>query len=332
MAKLRSTWQPYKTDKSERLMQLTSALLFAERGLTKRELYYSITDYRADVAAKKSDDSLNRKFERDKSDLRSSGILVQVSNPLDAPEEQRYVISSDSFVWPTKTTLSPHQLQLLNLASQAWSMASFSSEVNQGLIKLRSLGLEPAEADLLGLAPKFKTHEPSFMPLNKAVDERYEVTFNYRRQDGEVKARRVRPWQLQNISGQWLLVCFDVDQNEVRNFLLKRIVSKVSAVEIGQELVTFDAPSADELQAAIDDLAAHTAKQVATIKVRKDSSAWFHFHLDENQDAEVSFEYMDLHLLAEELSVFALDIKVVSPRELDEAIRAGFEKVASDHA
>ncbi len=332
MAKLRSTWQPYKTDKSERLMQLTSALLFAERGLTKRELYYSITDYRADVAAKKSDDSLNRKFERDKSDLRSSGILVQVSNPLDAPEEQRYVISSDSFVWPTKTTLSPHQLQLLNLASQAWSMASFSSEVNQGLIKLRSLGLEPAEADLLGLAPKFKTHEPSFMPLNKAVDERYEVTFNYRRQDGEVKARRVRPWQLQNISGQWLLVCFDVDQNEVRNFLLKRIVSKVSAVEIGQELVTFDAPSADELQAAIDDLAAHTAKKVATIKVRKDSSAWFHFHLDENQDVEVSFEYMDLHLLAEELSVFALDIKVISPRELDEAIRAGFEKVASDHA
>ena len=114
--------------------------------------------------------------------------------------------------------------------------------------------------------------------------------------------------------------------------MLKRIVSKVSAVEIGQELVTFDAPSADELQAAIDDLAAHTAKQVATIKVRKDSSAWFHFHLDENQDAEVSFEYMDLHLLAEELSVFALDIKVISPRELDEAIRAGFEKVASDHA
>jgi predicted DNA-binding transcriptional regulator YafY len=41
---------------------------------------------------------------------------------------------------------------------------------------------------------------------------------------------------------------------------------------------------------------------------------------------------MDLHLLAEELSVFALDIKVISPRELDEAIRAGFEKVASDHA
>ncbi len=332
MAKIRTTWQPYKTDKSERLLQLTTALLFAERGLTKRELYYSITEYRADVADKKSEPSLNRKFERDKSDLRDSGILVQISNPQDAPEEQRYVITSDSFVWPAKTSLSPHQLQLLNLASQAWSMASLSSEVNQGLIKLRSLGLQPAEADLVGLAPKFKTHEPAFMPLNKAIDERYEVTFNYRRQDEQVKPRRVQPWQLQNISGQWLLVCFDVDKKEVRNFLLKRIVSKVTAVQLDHELINFEAPDATELQSAIEDLATHTAKQVATIKVNKDSSAWFHFHLDEKQDTELNFEYMDLNLLAEELSVFALDIKVLSPRELDEAIRAGFEKVASDHA
>lgn len=332
MASAKTTWQPYKTDKSERLLQLTSALLFVERGLTKRELYHVITEYRADEAAKKPEASLNRKFERDKSDLRDCGILVQISNPQDAPDEQRYVISSDSFVWPSKTNLSAHQLQLLILASQAWSMASISSEVNQGLIKLRSLGFEPPEADLLGLAPKFKTHEPAFVPLSKAADERYEVSFKYRRQDGEVKVRRVQPWQLQNVGGQWLLMCFDVDQNEVRNFLLKRIVSRVTTVEFEQQPVTFDEPAETDLQRAIDDLAAHTAGQVATIRIKKDSSAWFHFHLDEPNDAEISFEFMDLHLLAEELSIFALDIKVLAPRELEEAIRAGFEKVASDHA
>jgi predicted DNA-binding transcriptional regulator YafY len=41
---------------------------------------------------------------------------------------------------------------------------------------------------------------------------------------------------------------------------------------------------------------------------------------------------MDLHLLAEELRDFALDIKVIQPKELDEAIKSGFAKVASDHA
>ena len=41
---------------------------------------------------------------------------------------------------------------------------------------------------------------------------------------------------------------------------------------------------------------------------------------------------MDLHLLAEELRDFALDLKVVRPKQLEEAIRAGFEKVVNDHA
>jgi predicted DNA-binding transcriptional regulator YafY len=41
---------------------------------------------------------------------------------------------------------------------------------------------------------------------------------------------------------------------------------------------------------------------------------------------------MDLALLAEELRDFAMDIEVVKPKELEDLIRAGFEKVASDHA
>jgi predicted DNA-binding transcriptional regulator YafY len=46
----------------------------------------------------------------------------------------------------------------------------------------------------------------------------------------------------------------------------------------------------------------------------------------------ISFNYMDLALLAEELRDFAIDLEVVKPRELEDLIRAGFEKVASDHA
>jgi predicted DNA-binding transcriptional regulator YafY len=41
---------------------------------------------------------------------------------------------------------------------------------------------------------------------------------------------------------------------------------------------------------------------------------------------------MDLHLLAEELSEYALDLKVIAPAELGKVIRARFEAVANAHA
>ncbi len=327
-----SVWQPYKTDKSERLLQITSALLYSEHGLTRRELFYAITDYRDHIAANGPDESLNRKFERDKSSLRESGILLHIANPNDPSDEQRYVIASDTFVWPSETSLTSHQLQLLNLAAGAWSMASISAEVNQGLIKLRALGLEPSEADLSGLAPRFKTHEPSFIPLTKAIDEHLAVEFDYRKEDGSVSTRQVEPWQIQNVHGQWLLLCLDTQAGEPRNFLLKRIVSKVQYLRDGEEFLTFEAPASAQLEEAIADLRTFTASQIAELKIRKDSSAWFHFHLDGTGSDRVRFEFMDLHLLAEELSQFALEIEVISPTALRDAIRAGFEKVAADHA
>jgi predicted DNA-binding transcriptional regulator YafY len=69
--------------------------------------------------------------------------------------------------------------------------------------------------------------------------------------------------------------------------------------------------------------------------VKRDSQAWFHFHVDDattTDSGTVVFNYMDLNLLAEELRDYALDVKVVRPKELADLIRSGFEKVASDHA
>jgi proteasome accessory factor B len=145
--------------------------------------------------------------------------------------------------------------------------------------------------------------------------------------------RKVEPWSLRNIDGQWLLQSFDVAAKEVRNFLLRRIVSKVQLVKVEDEIVTFQKPSPAQLDAAKVDLEDFIQHQVAEIRVRKDTSAWFHFHLDGAEpEATISFQYMDLHLLAEELRDFALDIKVIRPKQLEDAIRAGFEKVLNDHA
>jgi proteasome accessory factor B len=315
-------------------------LLYSERGLTKRELFHSVDAYRIDLAKSSEDDfALNKKFERDKADLRDMGIQVSNPDPKSDPDEMRYAISADTFLWPENVQFDAQELQLLNLAAQVWAQASLSSEANRGLVRLRGLGIEPAASDMLGFAPRLRTHEPSFAPLSEAIEDLVEVSFDYRKPDGETNKRHVQPWLLRSIDGQWLVVCWDKDQKAVRNFLLKRIVSKVAVrtVQVNEkesELVRFEAPEPDLIQAAIQDLEAHTKSQVAKLKIRKDSQAWFHFNLGDEPrgDAEVSITYMDLHLLAEELSEYAHDISVLAPPELAKAIRVRFEAVANAHA
>jgi proteasome accessory factor B len=221
-------WKPARTDKSERLFQLTCVLLYSERGLTKRELFHAVDAYRSDLAASNEDDfALNKKFERDKAELRDMGIQVTNPDPRSDPDEMRYTIASETFTWPEEIKFDSKQLQLLNLAAQVWAQASLSSDANRGLVRLRGLGIEPAASDLFGFAPRLRTHEPSFLPLSQAIEEHIEVSFDYRKADGELSKRLVQPWLLRSIDGQWLLVCWDKQQKAVRNFLLKRIVSKV---------------------------------------------------------------------------------------------------------
>ena len=334
------SWKPAKTDKSERLFQLTCVLLYSERGLTKRELFHAVDSYRNDLAKSSEDDyALNKLFDRDKRDLRDMGIQVSNPDPKSDPDDMRYAIAADTFLWPEDVKFDAQELQLLNLAAQVWAQASISSEANRGLVRLRGLGIEPAASDMLGFAPRLRTHEPSFLPLSQAIEERIEVSFDYRKPEGETSKRTVQPWLLRSIDGQWLVMCWDKDQKAVRNFLLKRIVSKVifRSVQVNEkdsELVRFESPSPEKVQEAIADLEMHTASQSAKLRIKRDSQAWFHFNLldEQGKDAEIQISYMDLHLLAEELSEYMHDITVLSPPELSKALRSRFEAVANAHA
>ena len=318
-------------DAAERLLNITLALLTSRNGLTKAELFEAVRDYRNSIEQGTSADALEKKFDRDKNDLRANGIQLEtfiLQSDGDDNQQTRYIINSSEFSWPKDIQLSSKQLQLLNLAAQVWRQASLSSDATAGLDRLRALGVSSEPSELVGIAPRIKTHEPSFIPLTNAIAERTEVTFNYRKpgQDGIAK-RTVEPWQLKNVSGQWLLLCWDTEAQDVRNFMLKRIVGAVKTT--GH---TFELPEKAKIAQANADLDEHIEKQVATLLIKRDSMAWFHFEVNGSADeAEVSFHFMDKWLLAEELRDYAGDFKVVRPSELADAIREGFEKVAAEH-
>jgi proteasome accessory factor B len=323
--------QAEKGDAAERLLNITLALLSSRHGLTKAELFQSVRDYRNSIKSGVSSDALEKKFDRDKDTLRSNGIQLEtliLASDGDDNQQTRYIINPTEFSWPKGIELTAKQLQLLNLAAQVWRQASLSSDATAGLDRLRALGVADDSSSLIGFAPRINTHETSFMPLTNAITERVEVTFGYRKpgQDA-IQKRTVQPWKLRNVSGQWLLVCWDVDADDVRNFMLKRIVGKVQ--ETGRSFDKVDSTAIENAVASLDE---HISKQVATLSVRRDSMAWFHYEVRSNSEwSEVSFNYMDLWLLAEELRDYAGDFKVIGPTELFEAIKIGYEKVAADH-
>ena len=323
--------QVEKGDAAERLLNITLVLLASNNGLTKAELFQAVREYRHAIESGKSSASIEKMFDRDKDMLRSNGIQLETYIlPSDGEDNQqsRYIINPSEFSWPKGVKVTAKQLQLLNLASQVWRHASLSSDAASGLARLRALGVANEQASLGGFAPRIKTNETSFYPLTNAIAERAELSFDYRKpgQD-EVVRRTVQPWKLRNVSGQWLLVCWDVDAGDVRNFMLRRIVGRLKFTSN-----TFDKVADSSIDEAVKSLEEHIEGQVATLSIKRDSMAWFHYEIRSNNEwEEIRFHYMDLWLLAEELRNYAGDFKVLGPKELEDAIRIGYEKVAADH-
>jgi proteasome accessory factor B len=321
---------PAKIDLSERLFNLTCALLVSSHGLSKAEIFANVQGYKERYIHGGDNETLSRLFERDKVLLTKAGVAWRSFIPvedMDDNQEYRYLIANEDFVWPKGTALSSKQVALMNLASQVWAKASLSRDASNAIMRIRAMG-EPADATgLIGIAPRIRTHESSFLPLSTAIETSSRVSFDYQRPDqSNPEVRNVEPWLIQNISGQWLLLGFDLDRDQPRNYLLRRIKSEVDIQDF-----TFDPPSKSELNQAIAELEKHRVSSIAKIKVPSRSAAWFHFDLEPDQ-TEFELSYMDIHLLAEELLEFVDHIEIVSPPELSSVIRSKLEAVRDVHA
>ena len=145
--------------KSERLVNLTIALLATKRYLTKSEIFRTVEGYEG------APDSKDRMFERDKDDLRNLGIEIEVGSfdPL-FEDEPGYRINPQTYEIQLKN-LTPGEYSLLLLAAQKWSGSALTSESMGALIKLKSMGHESDIESLPGIEP----HLPSSVKENLPV-------------------------------------------------------------------------------------------------------------------------------------------------------------------
>jgi proteasome accessory factor B len=324
--------------KPERLFNLTCTLLYATEGLTKKQILQTVRGYDDEYKEGGDNSSLERKFERDKDSLRDIGIRIETVIPKHEDENNQvttYRIRRESFSWPKGLKLTSKQMSLLNLAAEAWAGGSLSTEASRGITKLRALGVVGQSSDIIGISPKIHTFEPSFKDIEFAIAEAQVIQFEYRiPKTGEVQTRTLQPWLIRQIEGQWLVLGFDEMREAPRNFMLRRIASKVRTVPNGKEVRSFEAPDQTQIDKAVADLNEHAQNQQASLIVKPGSEAWFRYELDlvENNKAGVlTLKYFDIYVLAEQLREYADQIEVVQPKELADLVKDGFRKVADLH-
>lgn len=323
-----------RIDGAARLFALVSALLYADgRKLTKEQLFRVVEPYAIRQREGNSETSLEQMFTRDKDILRTNGFDLEANRET---QGDVYSIAPGNVNFPEGTQLTPHQLRLIAIASDVWNRGKFGSDVSLAALRLRGLGLTAESETTLAISPRIATHEPVFLTLSEAVASGFTVEFSYRKPgQNAIERRRVRPWRLRNISSQWLLQCWDEGRGEPRNFLLKRIVSKVKFVTNENGPVKFQKPSSDQLEQAKIDLDALIADNVAELSIRNHSEAWYRFveaSTDSAPWVTQKMNFMDAHVLAEDLREYGADVKVLSPDSLIQAVRHGLEAVEATHA
>jgi proteasome accessory factor B len=210
--------------KNERLINLTIALLATKRYLTKSEIFRTIEGYEGSAEA------CERMFERDKDDLRSIGILIEVRGVDPGFEDEPgYRVRPETYALDLGE-LNGAEVALLSLAAEAWRGAALGESAQSALVKLRSLGIGSDFDGLPNLSPKLNVSSPNFVPLTRAIADQNTIAFSYRSAQLHNENRSVNPLGLGSRHGNWYLVAFDKDKEEMRTFRLDRIVGSVEII------------------------------------------------------------------------------------------------------
>ncbi|MDV3222115.1 helix-turn-helix transcriptional regulator [Intrasporangium sp.] len=314
-------------EKTERLLNLILALKSARRPIPKDKLRSSLPAY----AEAPSDEAFDRMFERDKDELREMGIPI-TTTVVDVlfDDEVGYRIDSSETSLP-EISFEPDEVAALALAARAWSTASISGTATAALRKLRLAGVEIDESLAAGVEPRIRTTESAFDPVHAAVLARQPIIFDYRKNDGSVSTRHVRPWALKHWHGRWYLTGHDVDRGAERAFRLGRVVGPVRRKG---RAGSYEVP-ADHVPEV--SLAAQAAEPEGTAVVRLRHGRGHALRQAAGTTRDIDHEWGEVELPYErgrtERDVAALGrhAVAVSPPELVEGVRTALARTIAAH-
>ena len=298
--------------KTERLINLTLALLATKRYLKKSEILANVQGYEGTQEAKE------RMFERDKDDLRSLGIEIEVGD-LDIffEDEPGYRIPQKSYELNVPN-LTSRELALLSIASSFWNDSILAPSAQSGIRKLRSLGI-PATLDF-EFRMKYRFDNPSQLleEIAKAILQKSEISFAY--DSSSLKTRHLQPYRIVFWNGFWYLIGMDLDRKAIRLFKISRFLG---GVEMSKKKNQFEIPQDFDVSEYLpknDISIIHNAK----VEIKKDSAILLRERgklISQGEDFdkyEINFEHERIFL--REIIWHGANVRIIEPANLVEQL------------
>jgi proteasome accessory factor B len=313
---------PMVSRKSERLINLTIALLATKRFITKSEIFKTIEGYEG------SSESKERMFERDKDDLRSLGIEIEVGSfdPL-FNDEAGYRIKQERYQLDLGD-VTALEISLLSLAAQAWQGASLDDAAQRALVKLNSLGIAVDEENIPDSAPFFSDGGLDLPIITRAIAEHQILEFTYRNYELTDEVRSVVPIGLSTRSGFWYFTGVDQSIEEIRTFRFDRVVGSFTVKKGPKDFETpenFDSKRIFErdinTHAVIDIRRGKGTSLRALASSTKPIGEW----------DQVQIPILDMRTLSALILWHGDDVYVHSPIELREIIIASLKELVKTH-
>jgi len=292
-------------EKTERLINLTLGLLSSKRFLTKNEIFKNIAGYSG------SPETMERMFERDKDELRSMGIEIEVGqlDPLFEDEMGYLIKSSNIQIQPNEFTKD--ELLLMTMAANVWKESAFSDISKKALMKVSSIDSEIGfNAVALSMIDDEGLNADRFQKLIDAIQSKKYISFLYNN-----KNRVMAPFALKSSGGFWYLIGQEKGQS-IKVFKIIRIQSEIVIDKISSQ---FEIPvdfKVDEFLKNTTSDQAQTAKllirenRVNALRsrgtVQENSNGW--------DTLELTFD--DLEQMIKEVLWFGDDLIVLSPPKL----------------
>ncbi|MFM7949785.1 MAG: helix-turn-helix transcriptional regulator [Actinomycetales bacterium] len=312
--------------KTERLINLTMALLASRRYMPKSEIFRRVAGYEG------APDAMERMFERDKDDLRSLGIEIEVAShdPL-FEDEVGYRISPEKY--RMKSNYSARELGLMAAALAVVDISEVSDEKQNIAQRLSALSVTPVNSEEISLFASSQV-EDKLVEITRAVASRSTIKFNYAKPDElQSQEREVNPMGLSTWRGSWYLVGEDLAKSDIRVFRLSRITDEISISKKN----SFEIPENFQVRDYLIMLKENEYRVVVKVRNGYGESLLAKYGNSDRfdtpgldwQESELNFEDINEALLV--ISRYGSAVIVESPMELRELIKDGFLATVKCH-
>jgi predicted DNA-binding transcriptional regulator YafY len=220
------------TEKLIRQLSLISYLMAERRPVTATEIRRDVEGY-SDM----TEDAFARRFYADRAELDALGIRLSVDKPADGlSEQENYSLAPEAFHLPPIAFTDAERAALQTALTLLDGEFAYAEPLRLALQQITwgrpsPLGSDSRQTIGLGITASAGGGELSsrLAKIDTAIYRRKRIEFEYyTMQSGETSLRKVDPYHLLFEGGQFYLVGYSHERDDVRVFRLTRIRGKVA--------------------------------------------------------------------------------------------------------